>query len=82
MDRNEIFERVKKIVALHVEPQVTEDELTEDTRWEDLDVDSLDLVEVTFDLEKEFRVAPTTKEWLEVKTLGNFADIVLKHIKK
>ena len=75
MERNEIEERVRKVLAeqLAREP----DEVTPEARFEeDLDADSLDLVEAVLALEEELGVEIPEEEMEGVKTVGQAVDLV------
>ena len=75
MERSEIEERVRKVLAeqLAREP----DEVTPQARFEeDLDADSLDLVEAVLALEEELGVEIPEEEMEGVKTVGQAVDLV------
>jgi len=69
MDRAEIEERVKKVVAGQFEVDL--DQLSEKTSFtNDLNADSLDSVEVIMEIEDEFEIAVPDGEMSEVQTIG------------
>jgi len=55
--------------------------LTENTTFgEDLDADSLDLVEVVMTLEDRWNLSIPEEDLNDVKTLGQAADVVARHL--
>ena len=79
MERNEIEERFKAIVLdiLNVE----ESELKENARFkEDLYGDSLDQLEITIYVEKEFGISLSDDETIAVVTYGDALDLIMKKL--
>ncbi|MGH2724918.1 MAG: acyl carrier protein [Actinomycetota bacterium] len=76
MERGEIEERVRKVLADQLARDV--DEVTMEARFEeDLDADSLDLVEAVLALEEELDVKIPEEEMEGVKTVGQAVELVL-----
>jgi acyl carrier protein len=76
MDRGEIEERVRKVLADQLAREV--DEVTMEARFEeDLDADSLDLVEAVLALEEELDVKIPEEEMEGVKTVGQAVELVM-----
>ena len=76
MERGEIEERVRKVLADQLARDV--DEVTMEARFEeDLDADSLDLVEAVLALEEELDVKIPEEEMEGVKTVGQAVDLVM-----
>ncbi len=76
MDRQEIEERVRKVLADQLARDV--DEVTVEARFEeDLDADSLDLVEAVLALEEELDVKIPEEEMEGVKTVGQAVELVM-----
>ncbi|MBI2012845.1 MAG: acyl carrier protein [Candidatus Colwellbacteria bacterium] len=75
--REEIFERVKEIVAEELgvdEPKIKEAASFE----EDLGADSLDLVELVMEFEDQFGIKISDEDAREIKTVGQAVDYVLE----
>jgi acyl carrier protein len=57
-------------------------QINEDTKLEhDLDLDSMDINEITVKLEDKFRILIPDDDVFEMKTVGSFIDFVVKHTK-
>ena len=67
-----IFERVTNLLAeqFGLEP----DDITEDTGFEDLGADSVDLVELSMNLEEEFGIDEMGEE--DIASIHNVGDLV------
>lgn len=80
MTRQDIEKKVTDILVdkLGVEPEYVKSEA--DFR-EDLGGDSLDLVVVLMEFEKDFRISVSDEEADQVKTVGDIIDLVEKHQK-
>jgi acyl carrier protein len=77
MERKDIFNRVKKIVADNL--SVEESEITEKTSFvEDLGADSLDLVDLVMALEKELGISIDDEKLSELSTLSDVIDLIEK----
>jgi acyl carrier protein len=76
MERQEVEERVRKVLAEQLARDV--EEVTMEARFEeDLDADSLDLVEAVLALEEELGVNIPEEEMEGVKTVGQAVDLVI-----
>jgi acyl carrier protein len=76
MERQEVEERVRKVLAEQLAREV--EEVTMEARFEeDLDADSLDLVEAVLALEEELGVNIPEEEMEGVKTVGQAVDLVI-----
>ncbi|HEX9823672.1 MAG TPA: acyl carrier protein [Actinomycetota bacterium] len=74
MERTEIEERVRKVLAEQLARDVNE--VTMEARFdEDLDADSLDLVEAVLALEEEFSIEIPEEEMEGVKTVKEAVDL-------
>jgi acyl carrier protein len=74
MERQEIEERVRKVLAEQLARDVNE--VTLEARFdEDLDADSLDLVEAVLALEEEFSIEIPEEEMEGVKTVSQAVDL-------
>lgn len=77
MERKDIFNRVKKIVADNL--SVEESEITEKTSFvEDLGADSLDLVDLVMALEKELGISIDDEKLSELSTVSDVIDLIEK----
>jgi acyl carrier protein len=56
---------------------VEPDDITRDATFEDLDVDSLDLAELSQIIEEEFGVALKGEDVAKIKTVGDAVDLVV-----
>lgn len=67
-----IFERVARLLSeqFDLEP----DDITEDTGFEDLGADSVDLVELSMNLEEEFGIDEMGEE--DIASIHNVGDLV------
>lgn len=63
----------KQILSLIRHHSLTDD-FTESTRLSDI-MDSLDIVELSFDIEKEFSISITSKDLSTVKTVGDIISL-------
>ncbi len=78
MSREEILGRIREHLAteLEVDPAVIKDT----TRFrEDLEADSLDLVELTVELEDTYGIRIPDEEAAKILTVGQAADFVAAH---
>ncbi len=79
MTREEVLSRIREHLAteLEVEPSIIND----DTRFkEDLEADSLDLVELTVELEDTYGIRIPDEEAARILTVGQAADYVAAHV--
>ena len=75
MDRSEIEERVRKVLAEQL--AVEESQVTAEARFaEDLNADSLDLTEAVLALEDEMGIEIPEDEMENVKTVGQAIEMV------
>jgi acyl carrier protein len=75
MDRQEIEDRVRKVLAEQL--AVDESQVTVQARFaEDLNADSLDLTEAVLALEDEMGIEIPEEEMEGVKTVGQAVDLV------
>ena len=81
MDTQNIAERVFKIVSEQL--GYDQDKLTEDTSFiQDLGSDSLELVELTMELEEEFQITIPEEATDDIQTIGDVIRSIEKELNK
>jgi acyl carrier protein len=81
MDRNEVFERVVKIITPHAKNQEALASAGLGTHiLDDLDVNSARLVDVVLAFEDAFEIAIADEEVDEVETIGQAVDLIVAKI--
>ena len=81
MDRNEIFEKVKKAVVEQLD--VREEEITEESTFvQDLGADSLEVVEIVMALEEAFSIEIPDDEVDQIKTVGDAVQFIESKLKE
>jgi acyl carrier protein len=75
MNQNEIFEKVKELMLLRI-PVAPESVTPDALLKEDLEVDSLDLVELSMMLEDEFSIKIPDDRMAEIKTVGDVVEFI------
>ena len=75
-------EVTKQVLALIEQKGYFCDIPTEETTLDDLGWDSMDFAEIQVMIEKEFLIYPKEAEWERHRTVGEWVDLVLKHIKE
>jgi len=78
MTREEVLGRIREHLATELE--VDPSAIAEATRFkEDLETDSLDLVELTVELEDHYGIRIPDEEAARILTVGQAADFVVAH---
>ena len=81
MEHDEIFEKVKAVVADQL--GVEETEVTEDASFiDDLGADSLGLVELVLAFEEAFEIDIPDEDTEKIRTVQDAIDYIEKHAKK
>lgn len=81
MDRTEVLERIRAHLATELE--VDPARIEEGTRFkEDLEADSLDLVELTVELEDHYGIRIPDDQASKILTVGQAADFVFAHVER
>ncbi len=76
MERQEVFERVREALAEVLE--LSAEDIREDSLFrEDLDADSLDLVELLLQMEREYGFKVSDEEAAEIRTVGDAVDLIM-----
>jgi acyl carrier protein len=76
MDRSQVLARVREALAEALE--IAEDDIDEESRFaEDLDADSLDLVELLLEMEKEYGFKVSDEEAAEIETVRDAVDLII-----
>jgi len=79
MKREEIVEKVNRFLVEDFE--INENQLGEDKLiTTDIGIDSLDMVDIIVRVNEEFGFKLEKAELIEVKTLGDFYDLLLRHV--
>ena len=79
MERADVLERIREHLATELE--VDPGRIEESTRFkEDLEADSLDLVELTVELEDAYGIRIPDDQAAKILTVGQAADFVFSHI--
>jgi len=81
VERAEVLTRIRDHLAteLEVEPE----RIREETRFkEDLEADSLDLVELTVELEDHYGIRIPDDQAAKILTVGQAADFVFAHVER
>ena len=78
MNRDQVLQLIREHLSKELEVDI--DRVQEDTRFrEDLEADSLDLVELTMELEDSYGIRIPDEEAVKIKTVGQAADFVAAH---
>ena len=81
MEREEVLNRIREHLATELE--VSAAEIGEGTRFkEDLEADSLDLVELTVELEDAYGIRIPDEQAARIATVGQAADFVFAHVER
>jgi acyl carrier protein len=79
LQREEILRRIREHLATELE--IDPARIDEGTRFrEDLEADSLDLVELTVELEDSYGIRIPDDQASKITTVGQAADFVLAHV--
>lgn len=78
MDKNQVFETVKKYILDQL--TVSEDRITETAAIvDDLGADSANLMMLVMDLEAEFNITVEDDAISSIRTVGDIVDYIVKH---
>lgn len=81
MDRADVLSRIRGHLATELE--VDPGSIGEETRFrEDLEADSLDLVELTVELEDHYGIRIPDDQAAKILTVGQAADFVHAHVER
>ena len=79
MERADVLQRIREHLAAELE--IDPSRIEESTRFkEDLEADSLDLVELTVELEDAYGIRIPDDQAAKILTVGQAADFVFAHI--
>ncbi len=79
MDRKEVIEKVNQFLVedFEIAPELL---VETNTIKQDIGIDSLDMVDIIVRVNEEFGFKLEKQELATVKTLGEFYDLLLKHV--
>lgn len=81
MDRADVLSRIREHLAAELEADPGS--IGEQTRFrEDLEADSLDLVELTVELEDHYGIRIPEEQAAKILTVGQAADFVYAHVER
>jgi acyl carrier protein len=80
MDKPEIVERVLKIIAAAVGDVLVSEIAASASLVDELGLDSLDLADVTIQLEEEFSIDMSERDAAATHTVQDVIDIVKRHL--
>jgi acyl carrier protein len=81
VEREEVLTRIRDHLATELE--VDPGQIREQTRFkEDLEADSLDLVELTVELEDHYGIRIPDDQASKITTVGQAADFVFAHVER
>lgn len=81
MERAEVLTRIREHLAAELE--IDPAQVREETRFkEDLEADSLDLVELTVELEDHYGIRIPDDQAAKILTVGQAADFVSAHVER
>lgn len=81
MERADVLTRIREHLATELE--VDPSRIAEQTRFkEDLEADSLDLVELTVELEDHYGIRIPDDQAAKIRTVGQAADFVFAHAER
>lgn len=80
MNKEEIKDKIKEIIVEKNDIEISD--VKDDSNFQtDLGLDSLDRVELTMELEKEFKVTLSVEEAEKALTVNDFTSIIEQHQK-
>ncbi|KAF2955320.1 acyl carrier protein [Marinitoga sp. 38H-ov] len=75
MDKKELFEKVREIMAESL--SIEKEKITEEANLtDDLELDSLELVDLTMDFENELGISIDDSELEKIKTVGDIVELL------
>jgi acyl carrier protein len=81
VQREDVLNRIREHLATELE--VEAGQIRENTRFrEDLEADSLDLVELTVELEDAYGIRIPDDQAAKILTVGQAADFVFSHVER
>ena len=81
MERTDVLARIREHLASELE--IDPGQIREETRFkEDLEADSLDLVELTVELEDHYGIRIPDDQASKILTVGQAADFVFAHVER
>ena len=79
MNRDEIFEKARDLIVAN-NKEVNKEEIALNSTFEELNMDSLDLITIITDLEKQYNIILSNEEVSQIRTIRQAVDVIEKHI--
>ena len=77
MEKPQVLDKIKAIICYVKEGDLQDDQITETSSFEELGLDSLDLMEVRFDLEAAWGATITDEQAAQLQTVGDVVKLVM-----
>lgn len=78
MTNEEIVERLRALMRKTSQSQVDWDKVTDASTIESLGFDSLSILDLTYDIQQEFKVEFDAEEMVKIKTVRDLAEFLQK----
>ena len=79
MKREEIFNKTVDFIVAN-NKEIKKEQITMDSAFEDLNLDSLDLISIITDLEKQYDIVLSNEEVAHIENVSQAIDVIEKHI--
>lgn len=82
MERQEIYDRLGKILRDSTASEVDWSQVSEETTIESLGFDSLTILDLLFDIDEEFGLETSAKDILDIGTVGEMVTFLEERIEE
>ena len=82
MKREEILKKIREVLIDHKWVRPRKKVWEKNNFYLDFDMDSIDMVEITMDIEKDLAIEITDEEVEKIDTVADLADIIEKKLKE
>ncbi len=79
MNKNEVVDIINGFLVDEFE--IEEDSINPDATWRDIGIDSLDFVDIVVIIDKEFGVKLKGEDMVDIRTLGQFHELIYQRHK-